>query len=735
MKVTFLENEHHELGGQIKNASVELLKGRCLPGDMERSFRVSPIFPLDSDSVLIDENFHVSFYHFEKPYQILSRIKEANKDLAKLTWYSVGINAVLVFAESRAHLERVSRGFLEEPISHEYWKVTNSCLDEVSFKISQRQDVNLNEFKIYEYTDLELSQRSVIDEFVACVDLLVSQFAKHQPYELGTLKCLIAEMNELILELNYVNYLNRKASLFFTDGKASDVSIIKPDSLEEFSEDELLRDVLVREGLKHQCLDRVIQVNAALSYVSTQTFSGVTPILERRSILRRHSLLGVGSAVKGVTKTIRFIEDAFNGLNIDEIINNSFKNSPKLSGIEEPLVQINTKKWSEQYGVDKWFGQGANENQFPKLAYFSGRLGFREAEYSISAANQALTCGGGLDWSILTITHEMTHGHVRDILKYVLSGDLRHNVDDEFKQMHACFRKFCQNPKSDGFTQLESIRNLFFLYLSLSLTHGSLTFRGMGRVENRQVVELVDLSTEDLRGQLQNENRNINEIMVHVLDLKYFYANRLKPYIALIWNSWSQVSHVKADLRQYVLRSLLSIASKEKGDDHKRFEASVNKFIDIVLEYQLKIGVNLVSEILFELGQPNIISETEEGVLVRLEDKSGLKKQHKEQLYDTEKRLFLAFKPSLIIVDLAGEIFFSKKVLSKLYDDENIHFENTAEGDFEDHFNYDNAESWSEVDIKSRTGYLLHCKELILEHGMNDDLLEEITAMRYIACI
>ena len=172
----------------------------------------------------------------------------------------------------------------------------------------------------------------------------------------------------------------------------------------------------------------------------------------------------------------------------------------------------------------------------------------------------------------------------------------------------------------------DSIRNVILCYCCHTYSHGSLTVK---KASKGKIFAIPDLPKDELWNTFESEFRNISEIFVHVLDLHYFYAGRVSIYIPLIWCSWIAVPHINGDIRQYVLRSLLAIASKEDGDVFTRFNSSISRFVDILRKYEKdKLNFPIIPEIIANLDN----------------------KDKAYQLY------FTAFKASLIIVDLYGPI-------------------------------------------------------------------------------
>src|SRR6185295_8148267 len=57
----------------------------------------------------------------------------------------------------------------------------------------------------------------------------------------------------------------------------------------------------------------------------------------------------------------------------------------------------------------------------PKIVYYSGRQGFRETTFAITAPLQMFYSDWSVRWSPMTLSHELMHGHVRDILSSIFS--------------------------------------------------------------------------------------------------------------------------------------------------------------------------------------------------------------------------------------------------------------------------------------------------------------------------
>ncbi|MDO8723253.1 MAG: hypothetical protein Q7J31_13670, partial [Syntrophales bacterium] len=94
----------------------------------------------------------------------------------------------------------------------------------------------------------------------------------------------------------------------------------------------------------------------------------------------------------------------------------------------------------KKHSVIRWQGKVSRRAWYPKLPYFSGRLGFRETEHTISAAVQSLEAGSDLEWSLLTVTHELLHGHVRNLITVLFQGDLKTEPEKQWMEFYQRYK-------------------------------------------------------------------------------------------------------------------------------------------------------------------------------------------------------------------------------------------------------------------------------------------------------
>ena len=652
-----------------------------------KTFRVSPIFPLVNgiNNINIEESI-IYFFNFENAYKVLGRLdKIGSSELKNSTFFSVGLSSVILISSNSNIIDEFRKIILVKENAFEKWTINSGKISNIEYSFNPETTYPEPKIEFVDYQILPLTERAIIDEFLISMKLLLLKLTFHMPSEISKINNLILEINSLATDLVFLKNLNGTP----------------PETLSEYTTEEL-KDPKQNKKIWHQNLDRIIQVNSALSYVSTQAFSGAIPILERRSIIRRNSLLGIGSAILAINRITKYIENSFSLVLFDDIIKTSMSSAPALTGLED-LPQYASEKW-DSGSINIFHTNNNLDITYHKLPYFSGRLGYRETQYIIAAALQSVTSGASLEWSLMTITHEMLHSHVRDIITAIFYGNDKMNSEEQRSSFYDKFYKK-MHKTSISENEIDSIRNIIFTYCCLTRNHGSLTAKKHYAAKYNIDVPPKD----DLWNLLEKEQRNISEIFVHVLDLHYFYASKLSLYIPLIWCSWLSVPHVNGDLRQYILRSLLAISSTQDGDTFTRFNSSVTLLRDILQQHRDN-----------KLNNSSIID-----VIAILNDK--------EKLNDV---YFNAFKASLMIADLAVKIFVSKKVRGNLFADNLVDW-STGESEESEidssTFIYNLPDGFNDETIKAPLSYLLFRMSKLLNDDKDLEDLERQTVILFLA--
>lgn len=163
------------------------------------------------------------------------------------------------------------------------------------------------------------------------------------------------------------------------------------------------------EPSAYQVLGQIITINAALARFSSQTFAGTSPIRQTECHFWSNSLLGIGVATLGLWKLNRFLEAKLGTKRLAARIlsfQSVTENIPKLSKLPITDDIWTTDHLKSAPGADQTTDPPA---LIPLLTYFSGREGFNSTETTISAPLASVSACNSLRWSLLTLTHEISH--------------------------------------------------------------------------------------------------------------------------------------------------------------------------------------------------------------------------------------------------------------------------------------------------------------------------------------
>ncbi len=322
---------------------------------------------------------------------------------------------------------------------------------------------------------------------------------------------------------------------------------------------------------------------------------------------------------------------------------------------------------------------------------------------------QAIAAGAGPEWSLLTLTHEMLHGHVRNLLAMLFQGDPNRRPDRKWQEFYDRFAGHCKHNPPKRESLLDSLRTIILFYCCQTMTHGSLT-RDI-TVKPNQSGDEVELrfrllTRDDLWLAYEMEYRNISEVFVHILDLHYFYFSSVSNYIPLVWRSWSHVPQVWGDLRQYMLRSLLVVASKTDGTPYERFGRARARLVELLgpLENTETSRRPVVGEAVRKLRRDDYV----------------------------EKHLFYAFAGSLILVDLVHNVLTSSRIRGAI-NARDSHLSTAATTTFEEWLTYDMPDEFVDDHVVSPTAFLADRLSRV-EYEAEDFTLEARSAAMFLAC-
>jgi hypothetical protein len=287
----------------------------------------------------------------------------------------------------------------------------------------------------------------------------------------------------------------------------------------------------------YQVLGRVITINAALSHFSSQTFAGTSPICQTECHFWSNSLLGIGTATLGLWQLNKFLERTLGTARLAARVRAFRAITKDVLNLSSPITD---PVWSTDHLNSVSPSSGEDEPLIPLVTYFSGREGFNSTESTISVPLASITACNSHRWSLLTLTHEISH-----ILVSVMAVQIypRLKSDDDLRStMQLLEHRNASN-------LLEKIRLLLLD-----------TILGIENVHSGQ--EDGKLDPERLPTLIEHWHREVEEILVHTFDFLWFYGRDSEKYIKGIWMSWATIPNIKNRIKDYVVRTICAVLSR-----------------------------------------------------------------------------------------------------------------------------------------------------------------------------
>lgn len=607
-------------------------------------YRVSPIFPIlpgEPISPDFEGAASVGLFFFDRPFAVIGLLlNELPADQAAQVWFSLGLASVVVVTRDADLLGTIASVCSEELRAFETWDVSNGTITGTEARyFATPAPVPSELYTLGDYSRLSPDVRGVLDEFAICLHAAVTRAAQYLPQELVVYQRLVLAVNQTIQEL------------FFLETAEGPVPLTLPKDLVT----DLPKHRTERQRRIHQRVDQLIQLNSAFSYVISQQFGGTSPVLGHESHVRRYSLLGIGTAVKGLAAFTRWVERAFVAYPVDEVVATTY---PTLQGVDifPALLNYDPAKWiHEDFRVDKYFPLANKFVQKPKLVSFSGRLGFRESEFSVTAAIQVLTSGDSVRWSLMTLSHELMHAHVRALMSAIFQDWQDRISHDYFKEYYANFEQVWNSGYDE--TARWKLRDcLQFIVLNFCCVKPVYdSIDDAADVDDDPVTFTTDLPAPDeLWRRLSEDYKFINHVFVHVFDYNYFYEADDVTYINLLWRSWSTVPAVLEHLDQYLLRTIVTIASSDSGPVEVRCSNATKIVLDALGRVAAADPSNLV------IGEA----------------------RHRLEAIKEDVALLARFTPAIYLADAAVHFLLSERVRGELLNVEDPHAELSSDGEY-----------------------------------------------------
>lgn len=296
--------------------------------------------------------------------------------------------------------------------------------------------------------------------------------------------------------------------------------------------DQLKSDEQERDS-PYKTFGHLLDINMGLGRFASQTFSGTPNIANTECHIRTHSLLGIGTASIALWRLRGYIQKKLGDARIPEKFDvfHTHASFPNLSAL--PIAD---DYWTRDHLKEIELNPETLDPLIPLVSYFSARDGFRSTATTISVPLATIGACNSIQWSLLTITHEISHIIVHNVLSKIYP---RPSIGSELTRA----RKLVEREIAPG-NLLEEIQR-----------HVLRTVVGMNTVG----LTKYKLTDDTFLEMLRHSHTEVEEIFVHVFDFMYFYGMSPAKYVRGIWASWGTIPNINARVHDYVIRTICAV--------------------------------------------------------------------------------------------------------------------------------------------------------------------------------
>lgn len=349
------------------------------------------------------------------------------------------------------------------------------------------------------------------------------------------------------------------------------------------------------EAHKSRILSGIHNINAGLSRLTSQALSGSMPISKTECHFWPHSLLGIGVANLALRNTVGFITDVFEQFGFSERLDRLLENS---AVVQERSMGVRFRDISLHNHLDNVPPTEARPAFLP-ITYFSGRDGFKNSDFTTSAPLMSIQAGNSVTYSMVTISHEVSHRVVSSLISKVVGEDI--DALPTFRQFEASLSR----SPSDN-------RQLF-----LDIFCAVLIELAGGQESVSSGMEDFEDSSEFMALLFHEHHEDIEEHLVHIFDFWYFFNRDVQMYVRSIWRSWAIIPDISSRLKEYTVRTLVAISSNNVGTDGW-LDKSRDELIAVFRETSMKEALHLAEDVLELLEDDGEFEEIEEQVQCRI---------------------------------------------------------------------------------------------------------------------
>lgn len=300
--------------------------------------------------------------------------------------------------------------------------------------------------------------------------------------------------------------------------------------------------------------------NSALSQHYSQVYSGTSPITNNECYYATHSLLGVGLANQVLQRIRDFSSEAFTKFHYLKRISLLKRIPPKIINNESHLYSIALScpffekeiLGSEEVNQELEVYIKANDERkealdtIPNITYFSDKEGFRSTRFSLTAPFETISGSNTYEWTLMTLTHEISHVYIDGVLGIFLPNPLD-NAESNFN-----FSLLSGKEKASSFFEqgqdllLFGLKNLYLESIDSDKSDS----------KNKKSIRMNKKLVQNF---ILYGSREANEILTHIFDYIYFYREDESLYIKCIWSSWAVIPNIETRVPEYIVRTLCAI--------------------------------------------------------------------------------------------------------------------------------------------------------------------------------
>lgn len=514
-----------------------------LVGQSYNRHRISPIFPLDNAPPPSFENLTQSKLIFFGP------IYPGNLDLAladDIQFYlTLGTyNFCAWIKEDNELASKELTSFLEDKrIPYEVWELSQGEIDNVYFEIP------------------DITSPLPLDPITTSQELKISA----REYSL------------------LINKAINIANIYWKD-QESDLALF----------DEGFRAIISKEPDDLGRLTNFVVTNAALSRFISQAYSGCSPIEQTECSYATNSLLGIGLANQALISIQRFSSHVFYNSRIIQRI----KLLKLLNSEDKSLYSLEYD--NDNFNVDHLHNEMIEDELLerkqhdivPNISCFSGRDGFRATKFSLSAPLEIISGSNTYEWTLMTLTHEISHIVIEGVLGAFFSEP----------------RSLTATTKLSSLMKSNSPQNMYEQAEQLLVFGLAMLYRehriGFDEKATSEGDTELDVSPEIISKYITEGSPEANETLTHIFDYLYFYRAKDDLYIKSVWSSWAVVPNIELRIPLYITRSLCALASSRKTWNKETIISEMERLLTALIDNK-KSKPDILKEALAELKSNN----------------------------------------------------------------------------------------------------------------------------------